>query len=611
MDVSQSTHPPVPGSPARRPPLWIVAAGLISLALYAGMPDAFARLTSAEPSFVSQVFPWVKAVTRETLGPIRGRPDNFFGSAPFLLLCAGLFAVYAWALRRARGVHSASEERWIFGFGAAFLALFVFLPVMLSTDVFAYAFYGRLVSVYGGDAYSLKVAFDPADPYLLLYGHEYFGSVYGPLWTIISAGIVRLTGTHVGLTVLLFRLVAAGSILAGAGFLRSALRRIAPESVALGTVFFLWNPVTVMEAAGGCHNDATLVALLLCGVWLHTRGHRPGAAVAMTLAVLLKVIAAPVLLLYAWAVLRESPTWRDRLAFLGRAALGAGLVAFAAFRLANAREPSPVSKFSSSPDFYLNNYQEIAFKQLRRWLGEDEELLDTPMYFRGWWMQAQTEMPLREDASGDARTLRTVRKGERVLVFQPQWTAWLRVYDPVTRKKGYMLDDSLDQVGYPDNAPDAESDLLQSTPMDWPTVIRANEWMRRAMTALFAAFGLIAAWRTTNFDRFLFWSCAALGAVYLTVATQIWPWYALWTLAFGALKPRSAPARFALLMSAGLTTLYAVIGFGYSRLDWIYEWRSIPAVVLPTVVWAVWTVRNKIAATLTLDAVPPARILEI
>ena len=162
------------------------------------------------------------------------------------------------------------------------------------------------------------------------------------------------------------------------------------------------------------------------------------------------------------------------------------------------------------------------------------------------------------------------------------------MYDPISRRKGYVLDDSLDQIPTPPNAPDPESARLQISPMRWPTVVQANRWLRFAMSLVFALFGLVAAWRTTNFDRYLVWACAVLGVVYLTVATQIWPWYAIWTLALGALKPGSGPARFALLISAGMSTLYATIGFGSSKFERIYDWRSIPAIVLPVVAWVVW-----------------------
>jgi len=566
----------------------VLLCGVLSLGLYLLLPGFFARLTSAEPSFVFQAFPWLKAVTRATLEPIRGRPDNLHASAPYMLCFGALFAIYATMLYWAKGSRSVRVQTVVFAFGALFLGAFLFSPTMLSTDVFAYAFYGRLVSVYGADAFSATASFDPSDPFYRLYGHNYFGSVYGPLWTLLSAGITRLTGERVGLTVFMFRLLAAASILAGAGSLWATLRRRSPEHATQGLILFLWNPLVIMETAGNCHNDATLVALLLLGVWLHARGWRAGALVALALGALVKAIAAPLVLLYAWMVLRESTLWRERLLFTARAGAGVALSAVLIFHLANAKSTPPVAKLSSAPDFYLNNFHEILFNQLRRLLGEDAESVAKPVIFCSWWMRAQADSVLRSGPAQDAPALRNIKKGEKVLVIAPQFSDWLRVYDPAARCRGYVLDDSLEPLQeMPHPAPDAEAESLEIPPIELPTVALANRIIRTTMPALFAAFVLLAAWKTTNFDRYLIWGCAVLAAIYMTVATQIWPWYGIWTLAFGALKPANAPARLAVLLSAGMPTLYALIGFGMSRYDGIYAMRSIPAIVIPVVVWLV------------------------
>ena len=588
---------------------WVVLCGITSLALYLLLPGFFARLTSSEPSFAFQVFPWLKAVTKESLAPLRGQPDNFHVSAPFLASVAALFGLYAAVFKLVKGNRSLRLQAVLFASGAIFLGAFLFSPVMLSTDVFAYAFYGRILSVYHSDAYSLAAVYSPTDPYLLLFGHKFFGSVYGPVWTLFSAGITALTGENVGLTVFFFRLLAALSILTGAGLIWNILRRQAPDTAAQGLVLFLWNPLVITEAAGGCHNDAILVALLLFGVWLHTRGWKAGALVAMTLAALLKVIAAPVILLYVWAVLRESPLWRDRLRFLARAGTGALVTVALAFTLAQAKEKSPVSKFSSAPDFYLNNYHDLVFKGLRRILGEDAESVQIPMDFGGWWMEAKADNVLYHSPSPSSPKLRTVKEGELVLVVAPQLTEWMRVYDPASRQKGWMLSGaskSLPTLLNP--APDEESARLQVGPLKWPTVELANKLLRGAMLTLFAAFGLLAAWRTTHFNCWSEWACAVMSAICLTVATQIWPWYAIWGLALGALKPGSAPARLAVCLSIGMSTLYAMLGFGFSKFHWLYDLRSVPAVLLPVAAWLVWMISKK---SDRLDAGLQSRILHV
>ena len=81
--------------------------------------------------------------------------------------------------------------------------------------------------------------------------------------------------------------------------------------------------------------------------------------------------------------------------------------------------------------------------------------------------------------------------------------------------------------------------------------MRAN-WLIRAVTwGLFVAFGLLAAWRTLDFDSFLIWGTWFFLASQLLVFTKIWPWYAIWPLAFGALKATRPVMRLALLYRPG------------------------------------------------------------
>jgi len=115
-------------------------------------------------------------------------------------------------------------------------------------------------------------------------------SWYGPLWTLISAGLAWLGGNHVGLTALLFRGLSVGAALGAAALLWSHLRRTVPERAAQGLVLFLWNPLLVIETGLSGHNDAIMLALVLLGVWLHLRGWKVAAVVSLTLSVLVKFL---------------------------------------------------------------------------------------------------------------------------------------------------------------------------------------------------------------------------------------------------------------------------------------------------------------------------------
>jgi hypothetical protein len=101
---------------------------------------------------------------------------------------------------------------------------------------------------------------------------------------------------------------------------------------------------------------------------------------------------------------------------------------------------------------------------------------------------------------------------------------------------------------------------------------------------------MLAVWKARSFEDFLFWGTAFFLAAQLLVFSQIWPWYAVWPLAFGALRPRSSLTVLAVLLSAGLAALYGLLGYCNTGLEWVYDYRSMFIVVLPVVVFAVMKV---------------------
>jgi hypothetical protein len=118
-------------------------------------------------------------------------------------------------------------------------------------------------------------------------------------------------------------------------------------------------------------------------------------------------------------------------------------------------------------------------------------------------------------------------------------------------------------------------------------VQKANRLLRAVAWLGFAAFGLLAAWRTTNFTQFLVWSGASLLASYYFIITEIWPWYAIWAVSLGAMAPSRLPAKMAMLLSGCVLTLYISIDYQGGEPQWVFAYRSIPAFVLPLVVFAI------------------------
>lgn len=564
-----------------------VCAG-ISLLLYILLPGIAAGLTVAEPTFAGEVFPWVLIVSKAALVALPDAGSHPGAALRFLMLCAGLFAVYAVVFRAVKGVQSRAVEAFIFGAGSLFLVILLCAPVMLSTDVYAYAIYGRVLAIYGASPYAVSAPITAADPFMPLFGIDYLTSWYGPLWTLVSAGLAWLGGDRIGLTALLFRGLAVVSALGVAALLWSHLRRTAPARAAQGLVLFLWNPLLVIETGMSGHNDAFMLALVLLGVWLHLRGWKATAVVAITLSVLVKFLTGPVLALYVLLVLRQLGSWRERVVFLARGGLAAGVVAVAVALAAGVKigEDVPARQSATSTDFYSNNFHELIFKRLRLALGEDPDLVRQPIYFECWWAAARTATELRVSESPSAAMVKTLDTGAPLLVIARNLTDSLLVYDPASAVKGWLHQDQVGEIDRPDTLADQPSlRLFEGRAMKRPTVLSANRIIRLVTWTLFAAFGLLAAWRTTNLETFCFWSAATMLAAYFLILTEIWPWYVNWALALGALVPASRAARFAAILSAGVLTLYATIGYQDVEPAWIYPCRSLIAFVLPLVLW--------------------------
>jgi hypothetical protein len=246
---------------------------------------------------------------------------------------------------------------------------------------------------------------------------------------------------------------------------------------------------------------------------------------------------------------------------------------------------------AGSAQFFENNYHELLFKGLRRLLGEQSDSIESPMDFHTYWVAATGPTVLHAGTTNKTPIVAKLKARQPLLAVSDEDSdTWLRVYDPVSHRQGYA---SWMHIAWIDDPPIAETDpgarRLSGWPPDWPTVVEANRIIRVVTWGLFIAFGLLAAWKTRDFDTFLIWSTAFFLAAQLLVFTKIWPWYVIWPLAYGALKPRSGCTLLAVLLSAGMLSMYVLFDFSNSlTLYWVNDYRSLPSIVLPVVLFAIY-----------------------
>jgi hypothetical protein len=262
-----------PGSPLT-PPLF---AG-------AGAPSVLVRLTDLLG---------LDALSRDAVGVL---------AAVALTFAAGAFVFALW--RAWAGELTLTR---VFLVAVLLHLLAVVIPLFLSRDVYSYAIYGRMVSVYGVNPYVEIPASFLRDPVYPLVSVDWIDStsVYGPAFVAVSAGLTKLISSPPAIVVGFKALAAVASlgtmVLAAAG-----ARRVAPKRAAFAAALVGWNPVIVFHGVAGGHNDALVGLALAAGVLLILSGRELWATAVMVLGTLVKVSGGvPLAIAVVAAVLRK------------------------------------------------------------------------------------------------------------------------------------------------------------------------------------------------------------------------------------------------------------------------------------------------------------------
>jgi hypothetical protein len=244
---------------------------------------------------------------------------------------AGIFLLYYlfWqAMRigsRVKGQGSSTTLKLlILAFGFLFSFTLVWLYPITANDLFRYVLRGRLWALHGASPMLVPPNTFPDDPYIAFAGEfGHWVSGYGALWEIIAQIPIRLFGAtemvsgsiSLKLVVLLCYLLCA--ILLG----WFAVPKQGSSLTAL--TFFAWNPLILMQGPGNGHNDMVFMALMVWGLILWQRKAWWATALAFTLAAVTKLPALLMLPLFGVVLLRDEPTWRQRiLKGLGAALIG-------------------------------------------------------------------------------------------------------------------------------------------------------------------------------------------------------------------------------------------------------------------------------------------------
>jgi len=266
--IATTTSPPPPATPppqqatgaahTGRRPADRVTRGIGTLAL-AGLTVALVGLGAKAAAAASSLVPaagpgrfpgWLA-------GPLHGLLPGVHGGGYeglLLAICACYAIVVACAGTLGR------RTLWT-GIVLAHIAVLL-APPLLSADVFGYLDFARLGVLHGLDPYTHTAAAATGDAVYPYLGWHDVSTPYGPLFTLFTYGLVPL-GIAGGIWAL--KVVAVLSSLAAIVLVwRSAERRglaPAPAAALLGL-----NPLLLVFAVGGAHNDTLLGLLVAAGL---------------------------------------------------------------------------------------------------------------------------------------------------------------------------------------------------------------------------------------------------------------------------------------------------------------------------------------------------------
>ncbi|HEY5142106.1 MAG TPA: polyprenol phosphomannose-dependent alpha 1,6 mannosyltransferase MptB [Solirubrobacteraceae bacterium] len=263
-------------------PRGALAAGALAGALAVGL--VLAIDAAAGTPFLIRVAP--DAFPGWLAGPFAGPGDHLTHHQLGLLLV--LFALCAYT---ATLTADALPARVVLGAIVLLNLVFLLAPPILSADLFGYVTFGRLGALHGLDPYTHAAIAAPDDAAYRFVGWHHSRSPYGPLFTVLTYGLVQLG--------------VAGSVW--------ALKAVA-FAASLGIVAIVWhlaraggndprraaaivglNPMLLVYAVGGGHNDLLMLVVMVGAVALVLAG-REGAGGASAVAAAGLKISAVVLL---------------------------------------------------------------------------------------------------------------------------------------------------------------------------------------------------------------------------------------------------------------------------------------------------------------------------
>jgi hypothetical protein len=247
----------------------IARTGLLCAAVGAvlGAIGWLVAAAAQRPSTLSP--PTIRAPATWLLGPLQGLlpglttgVGRLHSDMVVVLVIAGVGWALAWA------VAPAVRAGVLLAASALAQAVLVLGPPLPLTDVFNYELYGRMAAVHGLNPYRALPIAAAHDPVYGLANWHHLSSPYGPLFTLLSEGLVAF-GVHGWLWA--WKLVVLAGGVATVALVGSLAGRLGVSRQRAIAGFGL-SPLLLIAEVGGLHNDVPAVLCLVAAAWCLVRG---------------------------------------------------------------------------------------------------------------------------------------------------------------------------------------------------------------------------------------------------------------------------------------------------------------------------------------------------
>jgi alpha-1,6-mannosyltransferase len=228
------------------------------------------------------------------------------------------------------GLADAVRPRWAITAIAALTLTFTIAPVLFSRDVFSYIDYARLGVIHHMNPYAHAPDSAPHDPVYPWVGWRTTVSVYGPLFTILSFPLALLGVTG---ALWAFKAITGAAALGCVALIWRCAKRVG-ESPVFAALLLGLNPVFLVLAVSGAHNDVLALFILVAAVTLALTRREALAGASLVASVAVKATAGVVLPFMALGARRRRSAIEGIL--IGGVVIG--LVALAVFGTA-AKDP--------------------------------------------------------------------------------------------------------------------------------------------------------------------------------------------------------------------------------------------------------------------------------